>query len=162
MVGVNLLREGVDIPEVAFVAIMDADVESFLRDKRSIIQIVGRAARNTEAKVVLYADKITKSMREAMQETERRRMLQTAYNTKHHITPTTVRRDVTKSISNLQAAIAQASEKKRGKKKQLSQKELLEKIVILETEMRLAAENLDFEKAIACREQIAELKKMLD
>src|SRR5581483_6009066 len=109
LVGVNLLREGIDLPEVALVAIMDADLESFLRDKRSIIQIVGRAARNTEAKVILYADKITGSIAAAIDETQRRRLLQQQYNTQHNITPKTVKRDVFKSIVNIQELIAQAS-----------------------------------------------------
>ena len=99
VVGVNLLREGIDLPEVAFVAIMDADIEGFLRDKRSLIQIIGRAARNTQSFVRLYADKITMSMQQAMNETTRRRAIQQEYNEKHNITPTTVIREVVTSIS---------------------------------------------------------------
>src|SRR5579872_858379 len=116
LVGVNLLREGIDLPEVALVAIMDADIESFLRDKRSLIQIIGRAARNVAAKVILYADKITGSMRAAIDETNRRRSLQLAYNEEHGITPQTVKRDVIKSIVNIQELIAQASKSKKAKK----------------------------------------------
>ena len=96
MVGVNLLREGPDLPEVALVAIMDADIESFLRDKRSLIQTIGRAARNVHAKVIMYADKITDSMKAALDETERRRILQQAYNKEHDIIPISVKREVTK------------------------------------------------------------------
>ncbi len=153
LVGVNLLREGLDLPEVAFVAIMDADVESFLRDKRSLIQIIGRAARNTESQVVLYADKITKSMKEAMDETNRRRELQQKYNEKHGITPQSVKREVTKSIVNIQEAIAKASKAGKSKKKTLTEQEAKLQLFELEREMQLAAERLDFEKAIALREE---------
>jgi len=155
LVGVNLLREGIDLPEVALVAIMDADLESFLRDKRSLIQIIGRAARNAKSRVILFADKITKSMQFAMQETERRRSIQQAYNTKHGIEPTTVTRDVTKSITDLQKAIQEAS--KLGKKKKvdtdivLSELERQKRIMELEVAMQKAAEEFDFEKAIKLR-----------
>ncbi|MBI2775287.1 excinuclease ABC subunit UvrB [Candidatus Dependentiae bacterium] len=162
LVGVNLLREGIDLPEVALVAIMDADIESFLRDKRSLIQIMGRAARNTESKVVLYADKITESMKRALDEAKRRRTLQEAYNKEHNITPKTVKRDVVKSITNIQAAIAAAS---KGKKKkdaaQMNEKELLTRVVELETLMQAAAEEFDFEKAIELREEYIQLKAKL-
>jgi excinuclease ABC subunit B len=153
LVGVNLLREGLDLPEVAFVAIMDADVESFLRDKRSLIQIIGRAARNTESQVVLYADKITRSMKEAMDETNRRRALQEQYNKEHGITPQSVKREVTKSIVNIQEAIAKASKAGKSKKKALTEQEVKLQLFEIEREMQLAAERFDFEKAIALREQ---------
>ncbi len=117
LVGVNLLREGIDLPELALVAIMDADIESFLRDRRSLIQIIGRAARNTQAKVIMYADKITQSMREAIDETNRRRQLQEEFNTAHNITPVSVKREVTKSITDLQRAIAEASKMSQEKEK---------------------------------------------
>ncbi len=167
LVGVNLLREGLDLPEVALVAIMDADIESYLRDQRSLIQIIGRAARNTEAKVMLFADKITKSMRGAIDETERRRALQMAYNEKHGIIPVTVTRDVTKSITNnIQTAIAQASAKKRGKKSQQEAK--LEKfanpairLAELEKQMQAAALDLNFEKAIALRAEWKRIKELV-
>lgn len=165
LVGVNLLREGIDLPEVALVAIMDADLESFLRDKRSLIQIIGRAARNTEAHVILYADRITQSMHAAIEETARRRTLQDTYNKEHGITPETVKRDVTKSISSLQEGIALAS--KANKKKQNNDtkeesftiKEQQAQLANLEQEMQKAAENLDFEKAIALRDQWYAIKK---
>lgn len=162
LVGVNLLREGIDLPEVALVAIMDADIESFMRDKRSLIQIMGRAARNTASKVLLYADKITKSMRAAMQESQRRRTLQQAYNKEHGITPQSVQREVTKSITDLQAAIQAASHySKKKKRKELvkSEAERYHKLIELELAMRKAAQDLDFEKAIALRDQWQELKK---
>ncbi len=161
LVGVNLLREGIDLPEVALVAIMDADLESFLRDKRSLIQIIGRAARNAQARVILFADKITKSMQLAMQETERRRAIQQAYNKKHGIEPTTVTREVTKSITDLQKAIQEAS--KLGKKKKfdstaLSELDRQKRIMELEVAMQKAAEEFDFEKAIALRGEWQVLK----
>jgi excinuclease ABC subunit B len=161
LVGVNLLREGIDLPEVALVAVMDADVESFLRDKRSLIQIMGRAARNTDSKVILYADTITKSMKMALDEAKRRRSLQEAYNNEHGIEPKSVKRDVVKSITPLQEAIALASNKKRKKAKTetLSERELLERIAQLEYEMRQAGELFDFERAITLRQEWFELKK---
>lgn len=163
LVGVNLLREGLDLPEVALVAIMDADIESFLRDKRSLIQIIGRAARNNESRVILYADKITKSMKDAMDETQRRRDLQMEYNTKHHITPKTVKREVSKTITDIQKAIAQASESKRSKKKsaQYTPEQAQVRIIELEGLMQTAALELDFEKAIALRDEWIQLKKKL-
>ncbi len=160
LVGVNLLREGLDLPEVALVAIMDADVESFLRDKRSLIQTIGRAARNTESKVIFYADKITGSMQNAITETNRRRQMQQEYNKLHNIVPTTVKREVVKSISNIQSAIAQAS---KGKKKaKIAPEDLNKKIIEIEKAMYDAAENMDFELAIELRGQLLELQKILN
>jgi len=160
LVGVNLLREGLDLPEVALVAIVDADIESFLRDKRSLIQLIGRAARNTESKVVMYADKITKSMKAAIDETERRRKLQQAFNAQHNITPKSVKRDVTKSIVNIQTAIAMASKRKKTKKRnKCSPEDIHKKLIELEAEMRKAAQELNFEKAIKLREQWINIKK---
>lgn len=162
LVGVNLLREGIDLPEVALVAIMDADVESFLRDKRSLIQIAGRAARNAESRVILYADTITRSMAAAIEETARRRTIQEAYNTEHGITPQTVTREVVKSIANIQEAIAQASQRKKSKKtaETAPQPQDLEgKLLALEAAMQEAAEAFEFEKAIALREEWYTLQK---
>jgi excinuclease ABC subunit B len=161
LVGVNLLREGLDLPEVAFVAIMDADIESFLRDKRSLIQIIGRAARNTESQVVLYADKVTGSMKAALDETARRRTLQQEYNTKHGIVPKSVSRDVVKSITGLQEAIGKASKagKKSVQSQEIAEVDLHARIIELETKMQEAAEKLDFETAIALREELFKLHK---
>lgn len=163
LVGVNLLREGLDLPEVALVAIMDADVESFLRDKRSLVQTIGRAARNAASKVLFYADRVTGSMQAAMTETERRRALQQAHNEEHQITPTSAKREVTKSISPLQKAIAVASESNKKRKEKVATPELLAKrIAQLEKEMNAAAENLEFEKAIQLRGEWMYLKKQHD
>ena len=162
LVGINLLREGLNLPEVALVAIMDADIEGFLRDKRSLIQTIGRAARNTESRVLFYADKVTQSMQGAIEETARRRALQMAHNTAEGITPVTVTRDVTKSINGLQEAIAKAS--KFGKKgvtvKAAKAEEVALLVEQLELEMQNAAEALDFERAIALRDKILELQKV--
>lgn len=162
LVGINLLREGLDLPEVALVAILDADIESFLRDTRSLIQTIGRAARNAESKVLLYADRITGSMQRAIEETTRRRELQENFNKAHNIVPQTVQREVTKSISKLQQDIldAQGSAKKKiVRKVPRSREEALVYLIDLEKEMQLAAENLDFEKAIAHRDTLLALKK---
>ena len=163
LVGVNLLREGLDLPEVALMAIMDADIESFLRDKRSLIQLIGRAARNSESKVIMYADKITRSMKAAIDETNRRRAIQEDYNKKHNITPQSVKREVTKSITKLQEAIAKSS--KHGKKKNKSRintknshQDIPKQITQLEIDMQKAARNLNFEQAIALREKWLKLK----
>lgn len=160
LVGVNLLREGLDLPEVALVAIMDADIESFLRDKRSLIQTIGRAARNTESKVIMYADRITGSMQSAIEETMRRRAIQQAHNEKHGITPVTVKREVVKSISNIQVAIAAASKanKKKQKEVALTDEQREVKIKELQAEMVAAAERMDFEKAIALRDALQKLQ----
>lgn len=161
LVGVNLLREGIDLPEVALVAIMDADVESFLRDKRSLIQIMGRAARNTESKVFLYADKKTQSMHAAIAESNRRRTIQEAHNKHHGITPESVKREVTKSITNLQKLIADASAaNKRAKKKEAvaSMQDVNARVIELEAAMMKAAERLDFETAIQLRSEWKALK----
>lgn len=161
VVGVNLLREGIDLPEVAFVAIMDADIEGFLRDKRSLIQIIGRAARNTESVVRLYADKITHSMQQAMDETARRRAIQQAYNEKNNITPTTVIREVVTSISKA-ALDLQRPEKKSKKSKSgktmMSPEQIQKMIIDIEVAMQKAAQELDFERAIALRDQLLKLK----
>ncbi len=165
LVGVNLLREGIDLPELALVAIMDADIESFLRDKRSLVQIIGRAARNTQSKVLMYGDKITQSMKQAIDETNRRRELQQAFNEKHGIIPVSVKREVTKSISDLQKAIAQASAHKAKKKKKVlpeTPQAIETRIAEIEVEMSQAAESLDFETAIALRDEWFALKKKLE
>jgi excinuclease ABC subunit B len=164
LVGVNLLREGLDLPEVALMAIMDADIESFLRDKRSLIQLIGRAARNTESKVVMYADKVTKSMRAAIDETDRRRTLQEKFNEEHGINPISVQREVTKSITKLQDAIANASSANKKKAKKKAAEPVIDihaRIVELEVAMQEAARVLDFETAIKLREEWHLLQRQL-
>lgn len=163
VVGVNLLREGLDLPEVALVAIMDADVESFLRDKRSLVQTIGRAARNNESQVILYTDKITKSIKSAIDETDRRRKIQMDYNKKHGVVPVSVSREVTKSISKMQQAVADASTvTKRIRKKQEREKtdDVYARTLELEKQMKQAAEKFEFERAIELRNEWLKLKKI--
>ena len=161
LVSTSIGEEGLDLPEVALVAIMDADIESFLRDKRSLIQTIGRAARNVDSKVIFYADKITRSMESAIDETNRRRQLQLDYNKEHKIKPQTVKREVQKSISGIQKSILEASaahKKQKEKLKRMNQDEKLKRIIELEYEMQKAAERLDFETAIKLREEWQYLK----
>ncbi|MFO7678052.1 MAG: excinuclease ABC subunit UvrB [Thermoplasmatota archaeon] len=149
LVGINLLREGIDIPEIGFIGILDADKEGFLRDERSLIQIIGRAARNVNSKVVLYADTITKSIQNAIQETNRRRAIQLEYNKKHNITPTTI----VKSIKEKAVEIKDT--------KHIPKKDIPNLIVYLELEMKKSADNLDFETAIHLRNRIQKLRQTL-
>ena len=150
LVGINLLREGIDIPEVSLIAIMDADKQGFLRSNRSLIQIVGRAARNSNGHVIMYADTISDAMKSAIDETNRRRTIQIDYNDKHNIIPKTVIKEIREVISNNQE-VEEKTEK-------LSKKELVKMIQNLETEMKEAAKNLDFERAMELRDIIFELK----
>lgn len=161
LVGINLLREGLDLPEVALMAVMDADIEGFLRNAKSLIQTIGRAARNAQSKVIFYADRLTDSMKKAIEETERRRALQIEYNEKHGIVPRNVAREVTKSISKLQEDIMKASKLSASTKgfKPKSEEEARAFVQQLEQEMQLAAENLEFEKAIELRDKILEFTK---
>jgi excinuclease ABC subunit B len=159
LVGINLLREGLDLPEVGFVAIMDADIEGFLRDERSLIQTIGRAARNVHGTVVLYADKITRSMKAALTETDRRRALQMAYNQEHGIVPRSTIREITESISGLTHNIAAASKANKTSKKKRKEKlpptgsaSYQKKVSELRDQMQQAAAACDFEEAIRIRE----------
>lgn len=155
IVGVNLLREGLDLPEVSLVAILDADKEGFLRSETSLIQTIGRSARNVNAKVILYADKVTESMRAAIDETERRRSIQQAYNEKHGITPETVKKRIADGIEAATAAHREATESVR--KSNAKEVVTAEYIAELEAEMVTAAENLEFERAAALRDRISQL-----
>ena len=160
LVGINLLREGLDIPEVSLVAILDADKEGFLRTETSLIQTIGRAARNVNGKVIMYADNISKAMAAAIGETERRRKIQQEYNEKHGITP----KSVSKSIRDVIEATHVAEEEESYKNKKASEmtkKELSEYIRKLETEMKQAAKDLQFERAASLRDKIFEYKTRL-
>jgi excinuclease ABC subunit B len=149
LVGINLLREGLDIPEVGFIGILDADKEGFLRDARSLIQIIGRAARNVNSKVVLYADTMTDSMKRAIAETKRRRDMQLAYNRKHGIVPQTIK----KPIKDKEVDIRDT--------KHVPKTEIPNVVIELEKQMQDAADNLDFERAIGLRDQIRKLNERL-
>ncbi len=151
IVGINLLREGIDIPEVSLIAILDADKEGFLRSERSLIQTIGRCARNANGKCIMYADKITDSMRLAIEETKRRRQIQEEYNKEHDIVPKTIIKEIKDSISNEDTTVKKNAPKDDNKNKDLSIEEL-------EQEMKRAAKELDFERAMELRDIIFELK----
>ncbi|OQY60368.1 MAG: excinuclease ABC subunit B [Desulfobacteraceae bacterium 4572_88] len=161
LIGINLLREGLDIPEVSLVAILDADKEGFLRSARSLIQTCGRAARNAGGKVIMYADKITKSMQQAIDETERRREIQTAYNQKHDITPETIRKAVPAIFDFMYENADDFAQDKVAEAVEAygDSEDLADVIERLEKEMRRAAKLLEFEKAAELRDQIRELEK---
>ena len=151
IVGINLLREGIDIPEVSLIAILDADKEGFLRSTRSLIQTIGRCARNASGHVIMYGDKITDSMEQAISETARRRAIQEKYNEEHNITPSTIKKEIREVISNVDT--------KKGKKtKKTSKQEQALLIENIEEEMREAAKNLDFERAMELRDILFEMK----
>ncbi len=150
VVGINLLREGIDIPEVSLIAILDADKEGFLRSNRSLIQTIGRCARNAKGHVIMYGDKVTDSMCQAMEETARRRKIQEAYNKEHNITPKTIEKEIREVISNV--------DEKASSKKKMTKKEIALTIEKVEQEMREAAKNLDFERAMELRDILFEMK----
>ena len=156
LIGVNLLREGLDIPEVSLVAIMDADKEGFLRSETSLIQTIGRAARNSCGEVIMYADKITDSMDKAIKETMRRRTIQEEYNKEHGIIPQTIKKEIRDLISNVDD-----NKEKQSSPKKKDKKELLKMIDEIEESMREAAKELDFERAMQLRDALFELKSEL-
>jgi excinuclease ABC subunit B len=158
LVGINLLREGLDIPEVSLICILDADKEGFLRSTTSLIQVTGRAARNVHGKVIMYADTITKSMKECLDETNRRRSIQKAYNDAYGIVPTTIIKEIRPPLSNSESGMASLVEAA-GK---ASRSELARKIQDLEKEMREAAKNFDFERAAEIRDVVLELKASME
>lgn len=151
VIGINLLREGIDIPEVSLIAILDADKQGFLRSERSLIQTIGRAARNANGRVIMYADTISPSMEAAIKETERRRVIQEKYNKDHNITPKTIVKEIRDVVTN-NKVIEEKEEKK------LTKKEKADLIDNIEREMKLAAKNLDFERAMELRDALFELK----
>jgi excinuclease ABC subunit B len=155
VVGINLLREGLDIPEVSLICILDADKEGFLRNKRSLIQTIGRAARNERGRVILYADKMTDSMRNAIEETARRREIQEEYNEVHGITPKTIKKALSEEIT----IYSEDEETKKGKKPgKMSKKAKAQMLEDLERQMKDAAKALDFERAMELRDIIFEIK----
>ena len=159
LVGINLLREGLDIPEVSLVAILDADKEGFLRSETSLIQTIGRAARNSEGKVIMYADKITRSMESAIAETKRRREIQMLYNEEHDITPTTIKKKVRDAI---EATVVADEETIYGIKETDNVEEIKENIAALQAEMMEAAQNLQFERAAELRDKIKQLEERIN
>ena len=161
LVGINLLREGLDIPEITLVAILDADKEGFLRSETSLIQTIGRAARNVEGHVIMYADVVTDSMKMAIDETMRRRSVQEEYNKEHHITPQTVKKAVRDLIS-ISKSVAETEEKLEKDPESMSRKELEKLIKEFEKKMRKAAADLNFEAAAGLRDKMVELKKNLE
>ena len=163
LVGVNLLREGLDLPEVSLVAILDADKEGFLRGETSLIQTIGRAARNIEGKVLMYADKETAAMRAAIDETDRRRAIQVAYNEEHGITPETIVKGISDIAEFLQSeSKVPRSRRRRQRVNDMPPAEIEKTIVALEEEMLAAAEELRFEYAAKLRDEIRDLKRQLD
>jgi excinuclease ABC subunit B len=159
LIGINLLREGLDLPEVSLVAILDADKEGFLRSTGSLIQTIGRAARNLNGRAILYADKITESMQRALDETGRRRALQREYNQEHNITPQSIIRPVEMGLAGiLQAEYNDLTEEADAITEFKSQDELDAHIVKLESDMREAAKKFEFEKAAKLRDAVKELR----
>jgi excinuclease ABC subunit B len=162
VVGINLLREGLDLPEVSLVAILDADKEGFLRSDTSLIQTIGRAARHIDGKVIMYADKVTESMQRALSETERRRAKQMAFNQAHGIEPVSIVKAVRDLTDQMAVREVEAEPAGRGyAPAQMPRDELSRLIKELEKQMRSAAEGLEFEKAAALRDQIFELREVL-
>lgn len=158
LVGINLLREGLDMPEVSLVAILDADKEGFLRSETSMIQVIGRAARNAHGHVIMYADRMTKSMQYAIEETNRRRSIQQKYNEEHHIIPRTVQKRV-KDLIDLTKVDEKPADYRGGKKQEISDDELYQQITETERDMKRAAKALEFEEAAMWRDRLAQLRQ---
>jgi excinuclease ABC subunit B len=159
LVGINLLREGLDLPEVSLVAILDADKEGFLRSERSLIQTIGRAARHINGTAILYADHVTESIKKALAETERRRQKQRAYNEEHSITPKGVIKRIKDLIDGVYDATQAEVEQEEARYESMSEKQLAREIKALEKKMLQHAKNLEFEEAAAARDRLTELKK---
>ena len=162
VVGINLLREGLDLPEVSLVAILDADKEGFLRSRWSLIQTMGRAARHVDGHVIMYADKITDSMRRAIDETDRRRAIQTAYNEEHGIVPQSIVKSIRDITSRVAVLREQRPEYNVAAARGMPKDEIVPLIKDLERQMKEAAKMLEFEKAALLRDQIVELRRSMD
>jgi len=169
VVGINLLREGLDLPEVSLVAILDADKEGYLRSTGSLVQTIGRAARHVDGQVILYADNVTKSMRNAIDETYRRREIQAAYNTEHGIEPRGIVKEIKDLTDRVRAAAEEQTAYEAGKAKstagviaELPRDDVLRIVKDLESQMKTAARDLEFEKAALLRDQIVELRRMME
>jgi len=161
LVGINLLREGLDLPEVSLVAILNADSQGFLRSSTAMIQISGRAARNVDGAVIMYADEITPAMDKVIKETERRRSAQLEYNRIHNITPATIEKAIRDLIESSHKEDSKNEEESSGIETLMSKDDIMRIIAELEQEMREAASNLEFEKAAAIRDQINDMKSSL-
>jgi excinuclease ABC subunit B len=159
LVGINLLREGLDLPEVSLVAILDADKEGFLRSERSLIQTIGRAARHINGTAILYADRVTDSIKRAIAETDRRRAKQVVYNEEHGITPKGVIKRIKDLIDGVYDAEAAEDAREGARFESMSEKQLAREMKALEKKMLAHAKNLEFEEAARARDQLAELKK---
>jgi excinuclease ABC subunit B len=168
VVGINLLREGLDLPEVSLVAILDADKEGYLRSEGSLIQTIGRAARHVDGQVIMYADHMTRSMKAAIDETYRRRTLQTQYNEEHGIEPRGIVKEIKDLTDRVRAAAEEASgydadaKSRAGVISELPKDEVLRIVKDLESQMKTAARDLEFEKAAMLRDQIVELRRMME
>ena len=158
LIGINLLREGLDIPECALVAILDADKEGYLRSRTSLIQTIGRAARNAEGRVILYADKVTESMRYAIDETNRRRNKQTLWNQANNITPATIKKDINDILESVYEKSDKVKEKVKSGDITSKEKDIVTIIAELETKMRDAAANLEFEEAAKLRDELRRIE----
>ena len=162
LIGINLLREGIDVPEVSLIAILDADKEGFLRAERSLIQTIGRASRNEHGKVIMYADKVTDSMKAAIDETQRRRTIQEKFNKEHHITPKTIIKPIRAAISSYEQSDDDKAEAKKTfaevDYEDMSKADKKELVANLRSQMQAAAKKLDFEQAASLRDTILELQ----
>jgi excinuclease ABC subunit B len=164
LVGINLLREGLDLPEVSLVAILDADKEGFLRSETSLVQIIGRAARNVDGQVIMYADQVTKSMQRAMNETNRRRKLQVEHNARHGIDPQTIRKRISDILELVHSEAPAADRRRRElmpRRLDMDDQDLARLIMSLEEEMHEAAKDLRFEYAARLRDEVNEMKREL-
>ncbi|VEH39654.1 Excinuclease ABC subunit B [Fusobacterium varium] len=161
LVGINLLREGLDIPEVSLVAILEADKEGFLRSRRSLVQTIGRAARNIEGRVILYGDIMTDSMKQAIDETNRRRKIQNEYNVYNNIDPKTIVKEISEDLINLDYGLDINETEDKAKKTFTSRKDIEKEIIKLQKQIAKLSKELDFENAIIKRDEMTKLKKLL-